>query len=68
MCKGETFHFDNEKPAHRALVGPVGLARHLVTNADWLDFMKDGGYATPTPWLMDGFATAGNWRLCLGSD
>src|SRR5206468_5912058 len=27
---GETFHFDNEKPAHRALVGPVRLARNLV--------------------------------------
>jgi ergothioneine biosynthesis protein EgtB len=60
----ETFHFDNEKPAHRALVGPVRLARNLVTNAEWLAFMKDGGYSTPTLWLMDGFATASNdqWR------
>lgn len=66
----ETFHFDNEKPAHRALVGPVKLARNLVTNAQWLDFMKDGGYRTPSLWLMDGFATAekeewdapGHWR------
>ena len=30
---GDSFHFDNEKPAHRALVGPVRLARNLVTNA-----------------------------------
>jgi ergothioneine biosynthesis protein EgtB len=57
---GESFHFDNEKPTHRALVGPVGLARNLVTNAEWLAFMKDGGYATPTLWLMDGFAAASN--------
>ncbi len=57
---GETFHFDNEKPAHRALVGPVRLARNLVTNAEWLAFMADGGYSTPTLWLMDGFATASN--------
>src|SRR5664279_772358 len=28
----DSFHFDNEKPAHRALVGPVKLARNLVTN------------------------------------
>jgi ergothioneine biosynthesis protein EgtB len=55
-----TFHFDNEKPAHRALVGPVRLARNLVTNAEWLAFMKDGGYSTPTLWLMDGFAAASN--------
>jgi len=56
----DSFHFDNEKPAHRALVGPVKLARNLVTNAEWLAFMKDGGYTTPTLWLMDGFAAAGN--------
>ncbi|MCF2524291.1 ergothioneine biosynthesis protein EgtB [Bradyrhizobium sp. G127] len=66
----ESFHFDNEKPAHRALVGPVKLARNLVTNGEWLSFMKDGGYAKPALWLMDGFATVeredwqapGHWR------
>jgi ergothioneine biosynthesis protein EgtB len=57
---GETFHFDNEKPVHRALVGPVKLARNLVTNAEWLAFMADDGYRRPTLWLMDGFATVGN--------
>jgi ergothioneine biosynthesis protein EgtB len=57
---GETFHFDNEKPVHRALVGPVRLARNPVTNAEWLAFMADGGYSTPTLWLMDGFATVSN--------
>jgi ergothioneine biosynthesis protein EgtB len=70
----ETFHFDNEKPAHRALVGPVKLARNLVTNAEWLAFMKDGGYSTPTLWLMDGFAAVegdqwqapGHWRQADG--
>jgi ergothioneine biosynthesis protein EgtB len=56
----DTFHFDNEKPAHRALVGPVKLARNLVTNAEWLAFMRDGGYTTPTLWLMDGFAVVGD--------
>ena len=67
---GDSFHFDNEKPAHRALVGPVRLSRNLVTNAEWIAFMADGGYTTPTLWLMDGFAAAtneqwqapGHWR------
>jgi len=66
----DTFHFDNERPAHRALVGPVRLSRHLVTNREWLAFMEDGGYRTATLWLMDGFAVAsreawsapGYWR------
>jgi ergothioneine biosynthesis protein EgtB len=69
---GTSFHFDNEAPAHRALVGPVKLARHLVTNAEWFAFMQDGGYTTPTLWLMDGFAAVeregwdapGHWRNC----
>ncbi|WP_315779750.1 ergothioneine biosynthesis protein EgtB [Bradyrhizobium sp. SZCCHNPS1003] len=55
---GDGYHFDNEGPAHRALVGPVGIARNLVTNAEWLAFMDDGGYRTATLWLMDGFAAA----------
>ena len=70
----DSFHFDNEKPAHRALVGPVKLNRNLVTNAEWLAFMKDGGYRTATLWLMDGFAAAtneewqapGHWRQIDG--
>ena len=71
---GEAFHFDNEKPAHRALVGPMRLARNLVSNAEWLAFMADGGYTNPTLWLMDGFATVdseqwqapGHWRRIDG--
>ena len=70
----ESFHFDNEKPAHRALVGPVKLARNVVTNAEWLAFMEDGGYRAATLWLMDGFAAVtnegweapGHWRQIEG--
>jgi ergothioneine biosynthesis protein EgtB len=67
---GNDFCFDNEGPPHRELVGPVRIARALVTNAEWLAFMADGGYATPTLWLSDGFAAVeaegweapGYWR------
>ncbi|WP_299815231.1 ergothioneine biosynthesis protein EgtB [Tardiphaga sp.] len=72
--QSDSFHFDNEKPAHRALVGPVRIARNLVTNREWLAFMEAGGYVTPTLWLMDGFAAAerddwqapGHWRRIDG--
>jgi ergothioneine biosynthesis protein EgtB len=59
----DEFCFDNERPSHRALVGPVSIARDLVTNGEWLEFMADGGYTTPTLWLMDGHAvvTAQDW-------
>ena len=50
------YSFDNEGPAHQVFLGPVRIARSLVTNAQWLDFMADGGYATPSLWLSDGWA------------
>ena len=66
----KTFCFDNEQPAHRTLVGPVGIARGLVINAQWLEFIADAGYARPELWLSDGWATVqqegwvapGYWR------
>jgi len=67
---GGGFCFDNEMPAHQVLLTPVKLSPRLVTNRDWLDFMADGGYTTPTLWLSDGWATVeaqgwnapGYWR------
>jgi ergothioneine biosynthesis protein EgtB len=61
---GNGFCFDNEGPEHQVLIQPVRLARRLVTNGEWLAFMRDGGYATPTLWLSDGWATveAQGWR------
>jgi ergothioneine biosynthesis protein EgtB len=72
---GEGYCFDNEGPAHQVLVGPVRIARGLVSNAQWLDFIADRGYATPSLWLSDGWATLetegwnapGYWREIDGT-
>jgi ergothioneine biosynthesis protein EgtB len=53
---GAGFVFDNERPTHQTLIQPVRMQRGLVTNREWLDFIADGGYATPTLWLSDGWA------------
>jgi ergothioneine biosynthesis protein EgtB len=50
------FGFDNEGPRHRVFLQPFRLADRLVTNAEWLGFMADGGYARPELWLADGWA------------
>jgi ergothioneine biosynthesis protein EgtB len=60
----DTFCFDNERPAHQVFIKPVRIARRLVSNGDWLEFMRDGGYAKAALWLSDGWATveAEGWR------
>ncbi len=53
---GTDFCFDNETPAHRVFLPPYQIASRLVRNSDWLAFMADGGYRTPTLWMSDGWA------------
>ncbi|MBV9655095.1 MAG: ergothioneine biosynthesis protein EgtB [Acetobacteraceae bacterium] len=57
---GEGFAFDNEQPRHHEYLRSYAIADRLVRNADWLAFMEDGGYRTPTLWMSDGFAAAQN--------
>ena len=61
---GPGFSFDNEGPAHQVLLQPARIRRALVTNGEWLEFMAEGGYATPSLWLSDGWAVveALNWN------
>jgi ergothioneine biosynthesis protein EgtB len=54
---GEGFSYDNEGPRHEQLLRPFRLSNRLVTNGEWLEFIADGGYTTPTLWLSDGWAT-----------
>jgi ergothioneine biosynthesis protein EgtB len=53
----EGFSFDNEGPQHQVYLRSARVARNLVTNAEWLEFIAAGGYTTPTLWLSDGWAT-----------
>ena len=53
---GPGFAFDNEGPAHDVLLQPFALAEGLVTNAEWAEFVADGGYRAPALWLSDGWA------------
>lgn len=50
------FGFDNEWPRHRQYLQPYRLANRLVSNAEYLQFIEDGGYAEPAHWLSDGWA------------
>jgi ergothioneine biosynthesis protein EgtB len=54
---GAGFAFDNESPRHDVLLRLFRLASRLVTNAEYLQFMNDGGYRRPELWLSDGWDT-----------
>lgn len=54
---GNDFGYDNEFPRHRFFVEEFSLASRLVTNGEFLEFMKDGGYERPELWLSAGWAT-----------
>jgi ergothioneine biosynthesis protein EgtB len=65
--EGKDFCYDNELPQHRALVLPFSLANRLVTNCEYLEFMRDNGYSRSEFWLSLGWTTVNeqNWRAPL---
>jgi ergothioneine biosynthesis protein EgtB len=55
--EGEGFHFDNEKGRHQVFLHDFEISKSLVTNGEFLEFMKDGGYENFKFWLDEGW----NW-------
>ncbi|WP_267124000.1 ergothioneine biosynthesis protein EgtB [Xanthomonas sacchari] len=61
------FAYDNESPRHRVLVPAHALASRPVSNAEYAEFIADGGYRTVGLWLSDGWARrcAEDWQRPL---
>lgn len=64
---GSDFAFDNETPRHDALLHEHRIGNRLVTNGEYREFIRDGGYAICELWLSDGWATINErgWRRPL---
>ncbi len=64
---GTGFSFDNEHPRHETLLRGSRIANRAVTNGDWIAFIEDNGYQTPSLWLSDGIATvrSASWQAPL---
>jgi ergothioneine biosynthesis protein EgtB len=64
---GPGFCFDNEGPAHQVWLGDHAIASRLVRNSDWLAFIEDQGYCTPSLWMSEGWAAvhAERWEAPL---
>lgn len=50
------FVFDNEKQPYACRVAPFRIDATLVTNAQYLEFVEDGGYQDPRHWSANGRA------------
>ena len=61
------FAFDNEKPAHQVFLQDYALDRALVSNGDYLEFIRDGGYQNFRWWFSEGWEVVNRetWRAPL---
>ena len=64
---GTAFAYDNEKPRHERRIAPFQLGSRLITNAEYLEFIEEGGYRERSLWLADGWDArlAGGWEAPL---
>jgi len=53
------FHFDNEKWAHPVEIAPFRIARTPVTNREFLEFVREGGYRRREWWSSEGWERKG---------
>ncbi|WP_390622525.1 ergothioneine biosynthesis protein EgtB [Candidatus Laterigemmans baculatus] len=60
---GEAFAYDNELPRHSVLLQPFRLARTVVTNGQFLEFIEAGGYACSEHWLDAGWQVVQQQKL-----
>ncbi|HEU0253744.1 MAG TPA: ergothioneine biosynthesis protein EgtB [Pyrinomonadaceae bacterium] len=65
--KSYEFAFDNEKPAHQVFLQDFALDKAPVSNGDFLDFIKDGGYQNFHWWFSEGWEAVNreHWQAPL---
>ena len=64
---GSDFAFDNEKPTHQVFLQDFALDKALVTNSDFLAFIRDGGYQNFRWWFSEGWEAVNreHWQAPL---
>jgi iron(II)-dependent oxidoreductase len=53
---GEGFAYDNERPRHQVCLGAFAIERAPVTNGQYAEFVRDGGYHQRPLWSEAGWA------------
>lgn len=62
--EGEGFCFDNELARHKVFLEDFSIARGLVSNGEYMEFIEDGGYSDFRLWHSDGW----DWLRAHGID
>jgi ergothioneine biosynthesis protein EgtB len=52
---GDSFCFDNELGRHKVFLHDFSISKNLVTNAEFLEFIEDGGYENFNLWHSEGW-------------
>lgn len=53
--QGDSFHFDNELGRHKVYIQNFSISTCLVSNAEYLEFIKAGGYQDFSLWHAQGW-------------
>ncbi len=61
------FAFDNEKPAHQVFLEDFAIDRAPVSNGEFLEFIREGGYQDFRWWFSEGWEAVNRegWRAPL---
>ncbi len=54
--KGEGYHFDNELGEHKVYLHAFEIAKGLVSNGEFMEFMEAGAYSNFQYWLDEGWS------------
>jgi len=52
---GNQFHFDNELGRHKVYIQNFSISTALVSNGDYIEFMRSGGYSNFNLWHAEGW-------------
>ena len=58
------FAFDNEKPAHQVFLNDFLIDKAPVSNGEYLEFIKSGGYQNFRWWFSEGWEAVNREKWC----
>ncbi len=60
---GNGFHFDNELGRHTVFLDDFEISKNPVTNGEFIEFIKDGGYENHILWHAEGLDWVKNYQI-----